>query len=212
MTITAPPGDGLRARQARLAREAAVTATIALLEAAETSGTDSVTMPAVARAAGISLRTLYRHFPTRDALLHEAGAHVQSQLALPIDIEDPADIPSTFWAASDRMAQHPQLARALARSVAGRTAHAATRAARVGALQRALARLTAGLPEAQARQVTGVITHLCSSTAWVGVADESGLPDAEARAGVRWALSVLLDAVGAEAAESTPAQRQGGTA
>jgi hypothetical protein len=70
-------------------------------------------------------------------------------------------------------------------------------------LARALVRTTAGLPAAHARQVAGVITHLCSSTAWVSVSDESHLTAADARSGVRWALTVLLDALPAEQPTTT---------
>jgi AcrR family transcriptional regulator len=198
MNTDTAPRRSVREDLAAATRERAMEGVAALLR----SGSD-VTFELLALEAGVPVRTLYRYFPTRDALLHEAGARVQAQLALPIDIDAPADIPSTFWAASARMAEHPQRARALARSAAGRAAHAATRGARVSALQAVLAELTAGLPEPRARQIAGVITHLCSSTAWVGVADESLLSDDDARAGVRWALIVLLDAARAEAAGST---------
>lgn len=194
MTSTEAP-SGLRARQAELARTAALDAVIEMLERGEL---DEVTMPQVAQAAGLSLRTLYRYFPSREELLRAAGAEIQSRLALPIAAGSPEDVVATFWAASARLARQPALARALVRTTAGRAAHAPTRSARVEAIHTALAPLTDELPAARARQVGGVIAHLCSSAAWVAISDESHLSSTDARAGVRWALTTLLDALRAE--------------
>jgi len=200
---------GLRSRQAQLARDAALDAVVDLLENGDLDGVDDVAMPDVARTAGVSLRTLYRYFPTRDALLREAGARMQTRLALPIEIDGPDDIPSSFWSASARLAEHPKLARALVRTETGRAAHGRTRSARVDAIHAALGPLTDELPADQARQIAGVITHLCSSIAWVSISDESQLSTDDARAGVKWALTVLLDAIRAEASPpKSPASRR----
>ena len=45
----------------------------AFLELLETSSPDGVSMPAVARRAGISVRTLYRYFPSKDDLRRAAS-------------------------------------------------------------------------------------------------------------------------------------------
>jgi AcrR family transcriptional regulator len=194
---------GLRARQAQVVRDAVLEAVVDLLEAGDLDGIDDISMPDVARAAGVSLRTLYRYFPTRDALLTEAATRVRSRLALPTAVDGPDDIPATFWAASARLAEHPKLARALLRTATGRALHAPNRSVRVEAIHEALSQLTAGLPAARARQVAGVITHLCSSTAWVSISDESHVSAHDARSGVLWALTTLLDAVRVEATTAT---------
>lgn len=195
---------GLRARQAQVVRDAALDAVVDLLEDGDLDSVDDISMPDVAHAAGVSLRTLYRYFPTREALLSEAGTRVQTRLALPTAVDGPDDIASTFWAASARLAEHPKLARALLRTATGRALHASNRSARVEAIHEALGQLTAGLPAARARQVAGVITHLCSSTAWVSISDESHVSAHDARSGVVWALTTLLDAVRLEATAPTP--------
>jgi len=197
---TGQVANGLRARQAELARTAVLDAVIEALEHGEL---DELTMPQVAKAAGLSLRTLYRYFPSREELLHAAGAEIQARLALPIGIGAPEDIVTTFWSASERLAHAPELARALVRTTAGRAAHAPTRSARVEAIHAALEPLVDDLPGDRARQVAGVIAHLCSSTAWVTISDESHLDPVDARQGVRWALTVLLDALRAEQSTTT---------
>lgn len=60
-------GDGgtLRDRQAEATRQAIVDA---FLELAHQANSVSISMPAVARRAGVSVRTLYRYFATKDEL------------------------------------------------------------------------------------------------------------------------------------------------
>lgn len=69
----------------------------------------------------------------------------------------------------------------------------AMRSQRVKAIRAALKPATAGLDADLARRATALITHLCSATSWVSVADESGLSDADAQAAVRWGIDTLID-------------------
>src|SRR5579859_7550827 len=65
----AAPGarrSGLRDKHHELTRELIMRAVV---EHLEREGFAEMTVPEVARAAGVSLRTVYRHFPTRDDLL-----------------------------------------------------------------------------------------------------------------------------------------------
>ena len=53
----------------------------AFLELLETSSPEGVSMPAVARRAGISVRTLYRYFPSRDDLRRTAFGLARARVA-----------------------------------------------------------------------------------------------------------------------------------
>lgn len=63
--------SSIRADNRRRVIERAVGATVELVRE---SGNLGFTMPAVAERSGISLRTLYRHFPTRDDLVSALAA------------------------------------------------------------------------------------------------------------------------------------------
>jgi AcrR family transcriptional regulator len=66
-----PRADGLRNRQR-------------VIEAAKQTFTELgplVSLDAIARAAGVGIGTLYRHFPTRDALIEEVFRHEVEHLA-----------------------------------------------------------------------------------------------------------------------------------
>ena len=191
----------LRRKQRQVGYDAALDAVVDLIEQSELS---DLSMPDVARAAGISLRTLYRYFPTRDDLLTQAAVQIQTRMGLPVAIAAAGDIPASFWAASGRAAEHPQLARALLHTAAGRSVRAGIRSERVAAVHAAVAELTVNVDPEHARQAAAVIAHLCSSSAWMSVSDESDLHADDARHGVMWALNTLLDALRTEADQQPP--------
>ena len=86
-------GSSLRERQAAVIREAILDALASRLDGDDP---DDVAMPQVAADAGISLRTLYRYFPTREAMFDAVGDHVVARMGLPSQIEGPDDISRVF--------------------------------------------------------------------------------------------------------------------
>jgi AcrR family transcriptional regulator len=185
MSATMP----LREKQAKQLRVAVLEAVIAKLES---EAPDDVSMSDIAQAAGISLRTLYRYFPDRASLLQSAGEHLYSSLGVPVDIAEPEDITRSFIEAARRLAVRPRLTRALVRTGAGQVARSAMRKKRVQAIRTALKPVTSGLDADLVRRATALITHLCSATSWVTIADESGLSDADAQTAVSWGIDTLI--------------------
>jgi AcrR family transcriptional regulator len=183
----------LRERQAEQVRIAVLDAVIAELE---TRSADDVPMADVARAAGISLRTLYRYFPDRASLRHAAGEHLYGSLGVPFDIAGPEDISGSLLTAAARLSTRPELTRALVQTTAGRATRSAVRGQRVEAIKAALKPATDGLDADTARRAIAVITHLCSATSWVIISDESGLDEADAQQAVAWAIDALIDHLG----------------
>jgi len=179
----------LREKQAQQVRIAVLEAVIAKLESA---APDEVSMADIAQSAGISLRTLYRYFPDRDSLLQSAGEHLYSSLGVPVEIAEPGDIARSFVEAARRLAARPRLTRALVRTGAGQLARSAMRRKRVQAIRTALEPATSGLDTDLVRRATALITHLCSATSWVSIADECGLSDTDAQAAVSWGIDALI--------------------
>src|SRR6185437_5685042 len=160
MNATAGP---LRQRQAQQIRRLVLDAVIAQLE---TQAVDDVSMAQIAQSAGISLRTLYRYFPDRTALLQAAGEHLYATLAVPVNVAAPEDIARSFLEAGQRLAQ---------------------------SVRAALKPVVAGLDPGLSRRAAALIGNLCSATSWVSIADESGLSDTEAQVAVSWGIEVLID-------------------
>jgi len=169
---------------------------VAVLEAViaslESEAPEDVSMADIAQSAGISLRTLYRYFPDRASLLQSAGEHLYRSLGVPVEVTAPEDIARSFLEAARRLAVRPRLTRALIRTGAGQIARSAVRKERVQVIRTALRSATSGLDPDVARRATALITHLCSATSWVSIADESGLSDADAQAAVSWGIDALI--------------------
>jgi AcrR family transcriptional regulator len=200
--------ESLRARQNRLARDAILDAAIDLIEQ---FAFDAVTMPDVAAAAGVSLRTLYRYYPNREDLVVAAGQQIRDRMGLTDDIATPQDIPASFWSASANVAKYPQLARALLRTPAGLSARAPGRAKRTAQIHDVLAPLTATFASQEAEQIAAVVAHLCNSRSWISICDETGLSTEGARRAVVWALQILLGALGVEGSDISNEQPEGAT-
>ena len=84
--------SSLREQNALAARERILSAVAELIERADPG---ELTMPAVAEASGISLRTVYRYYPTREELLEAAGRWIGDELykhPYPRDLDEVADL------------------------------------------------------------------------------------------------------------------------
>jgi AcrR family transcriptional regulator len=189
MTI---PVASLRERQAGDVRAAVLEAA---LEAMETREADDLSMADIAALGGVSLRTLYRYFPDRTALLQAAGERLYASLGVRFEISAPEDIATSFRDAARRLGARSQLARALVRTRTGRSARGQVRARRVEQIRAALAPMAAAPDEEKLRLAGAVIAHLCGAEAWISVADESDLADAEAQEAVGWAIDTLVHAL-----------------
>ena len=185
-------GATLRERQAAVIRDAILDALADLLDHDDP---EDVAMPQVAADAGISLRTLYRYFPTREAMFDAVGDHVVARLGLPRQIEGPDDIAAAFLESARRGAQSPQLVRAMLWTRLGRRARSSHRRRRVESITAALAEVTSHLPPAEARRREGAIVYLASLPAWITVSEECGLSAEDARLGIAWAISTLVAAL-----------------
>ena len=73
----------LRREQAEQTRSRIVGAALDLI----VGGVEGLTMPAVAKAAGVALRTVFRHFPTREDLLDATWQALQARMGETPDLE-----------------------------------------------------------------------------------------------------------------------------
>ena len=182
----------LRDRQAAVIREAILDALASRLDRDDP---DDVAMPQVAADAGISLRTLYRYFPTREAMFDAVGDHVVARLGLPREIDGADDIARVFLESARRGAQSPQLVRAMLWTRLGRRARSPHRRRRVESITAALAEVTSHLPRDEARRREGAVVYLTSLSAWLTVSEECGLSAEDARLGIAWAIDTLIAAL-----------------
>jgi AcrR family transcriptional regulator len=179
----------LREQHAIATRERILAAVADLLERGEV---DEVTVPAVAEVSGVSLRTIYRHYPTRDELLEAAGRWIGDELLkhpYPTALDEVADL---FQQGAPDFDERPGLVRALAFSQLGRQVRGYRRQERLEAIRRALRTELADLSEAELRQAEAVLAYLHNMLAYTTLREENGLSGEEIGEAMGWAMRTLI--------------------
>jgi AcrR family transcriptional regulator len=179
----------LRDQQAAVARERIFRAVAELLER---DGSEALTVPQVAELSGVSLRTVYRYFPTREALLDAAGRWIGGELlkqGYPASLDDVAD---SFERACSEFDQRPGLVRAMALSQVGREARSTRRRERLDAIRQVLEQELGSLPEGELRQAEAVLAYLHNMLAYTTLREEQQLSGAEIGEALGWAIRTLV--------------------
>ena len=152
-----------------------------------------MSVPAVARRAGVGVATVYRYFPTKEALLDAAAHEVVTPAAarLPRSFDELAPSLATAWG---ELEQQLPLVRGQFASPVGRELHRRRWEAK-HALMADLLRAEGVDPEGDVgRRLLGVVDVLTSSTALLELRDKAGVPVDDAAAWCAWAVRVLHDA------------------
>lgn len=181
---------GLRERQAQQVRELVLDTLIELLE---TGTPEDISMEQIAELAGISKRTLYRYWPSRDLLFAAAGEQVMEQLEIDQEVKNAEDLASYFAETARKWEGHLGLVRALVRSSVGQAVRAGPRLRNEASMRSALNELTQGIPPDEVKRITALIVFLCGSASWVRLADEMELTPQEAIQALSWAIEVLIE-------------------
>jgi AcrR family transcriptional regulator len=149
-------------------------------------GRDTWSVPDVARRASVAVRTVYRHFPSREALLQGLAERGRKSL-------EPAELPRSADQIAElclqefgRFEADGGLLRALLRSSPG-LGSADPR--RVEAVRVALAPIVAPLRRGKRLQALALLAHLSSAAAWNGLREQAGPRAGKAAA---WAIRTLI--------------------
>ena len=180
----------LRDQHAAVTRTRILSAVGELLEEGDA---EELTMPAVAAASDVSLRTIYRYYPTREELLEAAGRWIGDELLghpYPATLDEMAD---RFEEGAPDFDEHPGLVRAMALSQLGRRIRGYRRRERLEALARALRDELPGLPEDELRRAEAVIAYLHNILAYTTLREENGLSGEEIGRAIGWAIRALVE-------------------
>lgn len=193
--------DDLRSRQRAATRETIIEATQELL--VQEHGW-TVPMDRVAERAGISRRTLYRYFPTRDDLLEAASAAwaqpVENQLPAGPDLADLEDFLAEQWVdlAANLPAVHAQRSSSTGRELRQRWAPRARAMGRAG-----LADALEIAPDDVDDGLIDIVVTLVSSSTFLEFHERLG-HDAESAAHLTaWAVEALIQRAARDGGPST---------
>ena len=184
-----PYKSALREEQAKATRDRILAAAVDLMQAEE-----DASMDAIAKAAGVERRTVFRHFETREALLTEAFSWLNAQLGVAIAPGDPVALVQAIREGFVRMDRLEGAVRAGLHSRAGRDMRIANLPHRRAAFAASLAPVTTGLSPAEKARIEALTHLLYSAAAWEVLKDYGGLTGAEAGQAAAWALQRLLSA------------------
>jgi AcrR family transcriptional regulator len=190
MSATRPYESPLRAEQMEQTRLRILEATADVLADEEV---EEVTVPVVARRARVSVRTVYRHFPTKEALFDAFGEWAEEHLRLvllsyPETLEAVREMAPPLYRMYD---EREPLIRALL-SKRGQEIRARTRRRRLRTFEKAMREVTDGLGPAARRRALAVVYLLVSAPAWQAMRDQWGLDGVEAGKAAAWAVDVLV--------------------
>ena len=176
----------LRDQQADLTRDLIMRAFQELLQ---NDHPDAITYPQVAEAAGVSLRTVYRYFPTRADLLQSAAAWF-GEFTEGARWDDPAtvrDLAGVIPQMGRLFDEHTNVFRALA--------EVELEQPRRDAVAAAVAEVAPDLPEAEVRRAEAILACIRSGHSWLVLHDHYGLAGDEIVATLDWAATTLLEDV-----------------
>jgi len=179
----------LREQHAQATRERILGAVADLLER---DAPEELTVPAVAEASGVSLRTVYRYYPTREALLEAAGRWIGDELLrhpYPRRLDEVAEL---YRIGARDFDERPGLVRALAFSQLGREVRGYRRRERLEALGRSLREELPGLRESELRRAEAVLGYLHNMLAYTTLREENDLSGEEIGEAIGWAITTLI--------------------
>src|SRR5918995_2272870 len=186
--------DTLREAHKRATRGRIVQAVADLVAEAHPA---AISVPAVAKRAGVGVGTVYRYFPTKEALLDASAmvlgdeAKLSSLDAYPSTFEEAASLLPDQFAA---IARQLPLTRNQLASPLGRELRQVRWEAKQAALARALAGSGIDPSSPSGERLAAVVDVLTSSTAVLELHDKAKIPVDVAAAHVLWALDVLTRA------------------
>jgi AcrR family transcriptional regulator len=165
----------------------------ALVEQLGDTGPFEYSVFELARRATVSVRTIYRHFPDRQALLDALAERVERRVAArrppPRSLAELSALPAELFR---HFAEEEALVRA---ALSSRPAALPATDEPLAALRRAVDDAVPELDERTRARAHAVLASMLSSSVWWRLKGELGLPGDEPGRAIGWAVRVLVDAL-----------------
>ena len=151
----------------------------------------------VAERAGVSVRTVYHHFPDREAMLDALGEWLAEELGYPRP-EWPKDLVSfadQTITMAERLSADVDKVRVFFSTPVGQAARRQARGRRLEHLRHLADAELVGVDPQTAEWVAVIIHQLASSRTWLAMQEDAGFDVSEAAEAVGWAIKTLLESV-----------------
>ncbi|MDO6963745.1 TetR/AcrR family transcriptional regulator [Rhizobium alvei] len=186
----------LRQSQTQETRERILRATSELLNL---NPFGDVSMDEIAKSAGVERRTVFRHFPTREALFDAFWVYINEEMGastLPSTLSELMHAPLTTFPQFDK---NQGIIRASLHTPAGHAMRLRTLAARRKAFEACMGSAPVELDPDKGKIAEALFHLLYSAGAWELLKDYAGMTGKEAGEAVSWAMQTIL-----KAAETAP--------
>jgi AcrR family transcriptional regulator len=195
-TETRPYQSALRRDQAEATKARVLDGLVRVIAS---DGVAELSMPAVAKEAGVSVPTIYRHFGSKQGLVSALGEYVAAKARLgfdefdtPATVDEFVEMIEEFHFRGSRM--DPALRAAMATGV-GQDARRATMPRRLKAVEESLSLVARGVAGDDFERLRDIILILGSSATTRAFSDYLGMDSDEAGRTVGWAVRLLLEAL-----------------
>jgi AcrR family transcriptional regulator len=189
------PSGSLQAARLQLVRERVMEGVASLLAAG-----DDLTFAKVAKAAGVPERTVYRHFPTREALLtevfHWANRRLEFEGDRPVDVEGATRLVRRVFPSFDEIAP---VIRELLLAPEGLAARLSDNDQRRRAALSLVRAESPGLDRATTRRVAATVQLLTAASTWQVLRDYWDMDGKEAAETAALAIELVVEAARARA-------------
>jgi len=152
----------------------------------------------LARRANVSVRTIYRHFPDRDALLAAMSRRVNERIGLYDLPSEVGQLPEAARILFRKFDEHPALITAQITTSAGGQVRSHGRKDRIARIRQAVDALAPDLDPVTRQARAAILACLMSANSWQRMREEFGMNGAASGDALAWALEQLQQAIADE--------------
>lgn len=160
-------------------------------------GLDALTLPRLAKAAGVSAPTVYRHFPTLDALVEAFLAWIRPLIGQTPErlMKTPDTLPQLPLENFARFEEHAAVLRPLMESRVFNRVRVASMRDRARRGADVLVERAPGWRRRELEAAAGAVWVLASPQTWRWLVETWGVDTREAARAASWAMRALLEAI-----------------
>ena len=163
----------------------------------------------IAEAAGVSVPTVYKYFPNREAMFASAERRLSERLGRPPGPRSLAELRTFVGDLHRFFAAHETTIRAVFLQPAMRGLLDAIHQQRDEGVRRLLAPLVTHLSEEDATAVCATVQRIASTEGWLELKDRWAVPNESITRTAQWALDALLDRLERDSQNHRSAHRRG---